>query len=718
LAKKPPRKIHVTREEYEAEEAELEALRDRLAELEAEISRIRTERYDPLWRENERLTRLISYWQTRVYSLEARLAELRRIGWPRLRAAERAEYLRIRDVELPKARERLTDLRETQDMIISELWKVLEELTPKRVEADLLKREIAKIQREIARKVIVVKKVEVCAYVNYIPGTFGGSKKPPSGGKQFEYKCALPDVLVSTYVPKPIKDVQVGDMILGEDGHYHRVTHKFERDFNGQIIKLYVRGIKGLSPLKFTPEHPVLVKGKGWVKAEELKVGDILLCPIPKSEDVGFIENPFLTKYNKAYNIAMKLFREKGFRSKRIGRELLKQGLKVNAREIRRWTNEGVKPSFSNFPERIRLTPEMLRLLGYYVAEGYLERNGKKLNGFGFVFGLDEKTYVNDARNLLEQLFGLNPKIEILHNKAFQIRCFSRLFARLLLKWFGEHSSDKHLPEWLMKLPPRKLKHFLLAYIRGDGCIGYNRGSPFIQISTTSKVLAYQLFLLLLKFGVVPNLWTNKNEKGYGRKGGKIYVVKVHGLNAVKLAKAIGIPVKEYKPKIPVHFNTVENNYLLVRVEKIEREHYNGKVYNLETESGTFASPVIVHNCFRLVREEEAETEEMKSDTISLWFDIFFWFKGVPVEVIYGRTNREFDVPEEEEEAAQAYCLAQKIETKTRRIVAQRAGTIERARLDGWDGLTAFEVPLYYGGVPSTELYPEGAPEREKKEGE
>ena len=188
MSRKPYRKIEVTREEYEAEKAELEALQKRLSELEAETSRIETEEFDPLWRENLRLVRRIRRLQSRIEALESRLAELRRIGWPRLHAAEREEYRRIIS-ELPEVRERLERLREQQDEIISKLWETTEKLTPKRVEADLLKREIAKTKREIARKIIVVKKVEVCAYLNYVPRSLGGTaKRPPGGGKEYEFK--------------------------------------------------------------------------------------------------------------------------------------------------------------------------------------------------------------------------------------------------------------------------------------------------------------------------------------------------------------------------------------------------------------------------------------------------------------------------------------------------------------------------------------------------
>jgi len=116
----------VSREEYEREVAEL--------------NRLRSE-YDAKWRRLYYIVSRIRYWEKRIASLEARYAELRRIGWRYLRAPERREYLHIRDIDLPIARAYRLRWDTERTTIISEIRH--------------LKSEIARLEAEIAHKVVV-----------------------------------------------------------------------------------------------------------------------------------------------------------------------------------------------------------------------------------------------------------------------------------------------------------------------------------------------------------------------------------------------------------------------------------------------------------------------------------------------------------------------------------------------------------------------------------
>ena len=162
----PPPKFYVPRSEYEAELAELKSLQSELASLQEKLTRIETEEYNPLWRENVRLARAIRRWETRLREYEARLAELRRIGWVRLHRREREEYQDLLYRLIPRARARLEELHEAQEKVIAELWRITEELTPIRAEIDGLKDRIKDAQEKISRKVVVqLKRVELNANI-------------------------------------------------------------------------------------------------------------------------------------------------------------------------------------------------------------------------------------------------------------------------------------------------------------------------------------------------------------------------------------------------------------------------------------------------------------------------------------------------------------------------------------------------------------------------
>ena len=124
-------KIFVSPEEIEREKEELAKLRATLDEV------LRRQRY---------LARMREYWERRLRTYEARFEELRRIGWPRLRAPERREYLRLRDELIPRARERLEFWRTEQDRHFKETIRPLMD-------------KIREAEEELARKVPIPPKL-------------------------------------------------------------------------------------------------------------------------------------------------------------------------------------------------------------------------------------------------------------------------------------------------------------------------------------------------------------------------------------------------------------------------------------------------------------------------------------------------------------------------------------------------------------------------------
>jgi dTDP-4-amino-4,6-dideoxygalactose transaminase len=87
--------------------------------------------------------------------------------------------------------------------------------------------------------------------------------KPPRGGKGLSRM-------------KKIENIKIGDEVLSfnintSQKEFDRVIQVFERDFNGELLKIEFSNHNKIS---LTPNHPVFVVNKGWVPAEKLKVGD------------------------------------------------------------------------------------------------------------------------------------------------------------------------------------------------------------------------------------------------------------------------------------------------------------------------------------------------------------------------------------------------------------------------------------------------------------
>ena len=104
------------------------------------------------------------------------------------------------------------------------------------------------------------------------------------GRKQKEWEAVVPPMhphchppgtlVVTTRGHIPIESVNPGDFVLSSDGLTHRVTSAWASEYDGRLLKIQTDGGKLVS---VTPNHP-LEKPQGWVRGEELHVGDDLVC--------------------------------------------------------------------------------------------------------------------------------------------------------------------------------------------------------------------------------------------------------------------------------------------------------------------------------------------------------------------------------------------------------------------------------------------------------
>lgn len=114
-------------------------------------------------------------------------------------------------------------------------------------------------------------------------------------------QCFAPETVVYTADgPKAIKDVAVGDLVLGESGTYREVTEKFAYDQHGPMVAVKIK--HSVDAIRVTSGHPFfaiqgvpmeqdcartmqwLAKGRvrsRWVDAGELRRGDYVAQTIP-----------------------------------------------------------------------------------------------------------------------------------------------------------------------------------------------------------------------------------------------------------------------------------------------------------------------------------------------------------------------------------------------------------------------------------------------------
>ena len=81
---------------------------------------------------------------------------------------------------------------------------------------------------------------------------------------------------------------------------------------------------------------------------------------------------------------------------------------------------------------------------------------------------------------------------------------------RLIRSLFGKGAADKKIPHWMMLLPVEKQKSLIYGLWWGDGY--FNKNKPRAGYSTISYQLAQQIKTLLLRQGIAPSIYTEKEK--------------------------------------------------------------------------------------------------------------------------------------------------------------------------------------------------------------
>lgn len=379
--------------------------------------------------------------------------------------------------------------------------------------------------------------------------------------------CVTPETLVFTNPDiKEIKDISKETHVLSHDGNYHKVKIIHNRPYKGKIYSITVNNL-GTSLI--TPEHHILALKvtkpdkfywykehvPDWYSVEELKKGNLILYPIPK----------------QAVDI------------KKIDFDIEKSKWDFKSKVL---------------PKEINTTNEFLKLVGYYLAEGYARIDPCK-GTLGFVFGSKEKEYIKDVILLMRNVFGIKvSKLETLHN-AIDILFYSARLARFFTKIFGKGAQDKHLPHWIMQLPYKKQENLLCGLFRGDGYIDIKRQRA--KFVTISKQLAYQLRLLLLRQKIISNFSVGK-AYGIHKESYLLYIQDDESLR--KIIRIMGLNIKIKERQLNIHKSWFDDNFYYTTIREIKPLEYKGTVYNLEVEGArSYVSNVLtLHNCGDVMR--------------------------------------------------------------------------------------------------------------------
>lgn len=369
--------------------------------------------------------------------------------------------------------------------------------------------------------------------------------------------CFLPDTMISGPTTKRIADVEVGDIVYGDDGREHRVTELFRRMYHGNVVRIKAAGVEAVSA---TEEHPMLVYRKcpAWVEAS-MTAGH--LGDYTSTSEVHFNSSG---THRPCWIMAKDV---------RPGDYLLTPSIQYAGEpEIPDWDeHQGTTRKAKNQPLPIQVSEEAAWMFGYYIG------NGNLITDHGIQFTLPKHGPLDRLCAAIRSVIGLEPRVKEEHN-CYRIKVDSVIAYRAFAGWFGRGAENKQLPSWAFR--GWSLQAFLDGYLAADGWINNSSGTR--NCSTVSRVLKEQLRLVLTTLGLRPSVHHITRQ----RKG------------AYANAKQSWMLTWAENPKGDTQIKRL-GGLNLHKVRSVMLIPHEGEVFNLEVEDvhTYIADGVIVHNC-------------------------------------------------------------------------------------------------------------------------
>ncbi len=361
----------------------------------------------------------------------------------------------------------------------------------------------------------------------------------------------------------PISSLSTGKMILNGKGERTKIKQFYEAPFNGKLV-LITPFVSRFNSFYVTPTHPVLCIKRKYLKNTRRanKKCDWLRT---NEKEIISTEPYFLEA------------------------ELLEKGDYL------------IFPKRKQTIDNPEFSKDVMRLMGYYLSEGYVLQ-GSVIN---FAFNKNEIEYIKEVKLLSQKIIGKEGSERTRKNVTELCICSTK-FAKFLLKHCGKYAKQKKLSEEILVLPFEKQWEMIKTYINGDGNIYRRRfkDSVTYRVDTASRELAIQIQEILARGNIFAPIKKAELPSTY-IEGRKLLPHTMFNIS-FKLDKK--------------HKFVKENEeYFFVPIKRLENKPFEGKVYNVEVEgkhNSYLVKGFVVHNCVAAIASSEALCHLVKGKRI------------------------------------------------------------------------------------------------------
>ncbi|MFH1390828.1 MAG: geranylgeranyl reductase family protein [Candidatus Diapherotrites archaeon] len=324
------------------------------------------------------------------------------------------------------------------------------------------------------------------------------------------------------------------------------LRHKIEEDLYEIILEKGYR-------VKATASHSVMVATKNSFSAkytDKLQQGKDIMAlntNIPKGriiKEINIIKELMEKCPETAKKIMVHGLKEKIYQNyKEVEKGKASQYYYKNIIPLTKFLEKGIRPQNTKislykgslfYEDKLPITKELCRLLGYFAAEG-----SYKENNLTITMGIEDKKkgYLEDAVKCIQKGLGVRPeKItgkknpENSKETAYSLTFGGEIAKNLFQNVFecGIKAKGKQIPWIIFNIEEELKKEFLKGYLRGDGTIrireNKNRRHRSIELSakTVSRKMASDLVLLSFQLGLFPSIESEKpkNRRIFGKEFG------------------------------------------------------------------------------------------------------------------------------------------------------------------------------------------------------
>jgi tetratricopeptide (TPR) repeat protein len=294
------------------------------------------------------------------------------------------------------------------------------------------------------------------------PEIFFGSMWESFAHLDTPFHCVAPwtEVITKDGI-KRADEVTKGDMVLTHKGNFKQVVDMRPQSIGKRIVDIKLSSSN--IPITVTDDHPMLACKSVRKKRITSHGSGQKLEPYGANPKIEFVHAGDLKSYD--YLVYKPRIMSKQENSIIDIASLNSRFVVANERVYTKLSNGKPSMTRSSMPQRLTMSNELARLLGYYAAEGCISKNRDRLAYTIFTFSADEKEYIDDVCCLVEQIFGVKARVKK-SDSVCQIIVGSVFLAEIVSYYVG-HKTKKRAPEELLSNDQFRAE-FIRGLFRGD----------------------------------------------------------------------------------------------------------------------------------------------------------------------------------------------------------------------------------------------------------